>query len=163
MHLGIRIFPHIFTWLLLIAIVRYTHILWLKNLPHKIWELLVVSNFFQIISNNTLAISWASLVAQMLKNLPSVQETWVWSLGQEDSLKKGVAIHSSILAWRIPWTKEPGNLQSMESQSRTRLLGVLRPNFSVRRRGFPPHHQAILGHQLGILWFNLILTLNTCR
>ena len=86
---------------------------------------------------------------------------WVRSLGREDSLEKDMAIHSSILAWRIPWTEEPGSLQSTESQSRTQLLGVLRPNFNVRRRD--PHHQAILGHQLGILGFNLILTVNTCR
>ena len=50
----------------------------------------------------------ASLVAQMVKNLPEVRETWVQSLGQEDFLEKGVATQSSILAWRIPWTEEPG-------------------------------------------------------
>ena len=54
-------------------------------------------------------------VAQMVKNLPAMQETWVRSLGQEDHLEKGLAIHSSILAWRIPWTEEPGGLQSMGS------------------------------------------------
>ena len=54
----------------------------------------------------------ASLIAQMVKNLPAVQETQVQSLGQEDPLEKGTAIHSSILAWRIPWTKELGGLQS---------------------------------------------------
>ena len=48
--------------------------------------------------------SWASLVAQLVKNLPAVVETWVWSLGWEDPLEKGKATHSSILAWRIPWT-----------------------------------------------------------
>ena len=47
------------------------------------------------------------------KNLPAMQETWARSLGQEDPLEKGMAIYSSILAWRIPWTKEPGGLQSM--------------------------------------------------
>ena len=47
---------------------------------------------------------WASLVAQMVKNLPTVQEIWVLSLGQEDPLEKGMATHSSILAWRTPWT-----------------------------------------------------------
>jgi len=50
----------------------------------------------------------ASLVAQMVKNLPEVRETWVQSLGQEDFLEKGIATQSSILAWRIPWTEEPG-------------------------------------------------------
>ena len=59
---------------------------------------------------------WASLVAQMAKNLHERQETWVQSLGQEDALKKGMVIHSSILAWRIPWTKERGMLQSMWSK-----------------------------------------------
>ena len=51
----------------------------------------------------------------------SMQETRVQSLGQEDPLEKGMAIHSSILAWRIPWTEKPGGLQSMWSQSRTQL------------------------------------------
>ena len=52
-------------------------------------------------------------VAQMVKNLPAMQETWVRSLGWEDLLEKDMAIHSSILAWRIPWMEEPGGLQSM--------------------------------------------------
>ena len=58
----------------------------------------------------------ASLVAQMIKNFPAVQEICVRSLGWEDSLEKEMATHSSILAWRSPWTEEPGGLQSMESQ-----------------------------------------------
>ena len=56
------------------------------------------------------------MVAQMVKNLPSLQETWVQSLGWEDTLEKGMATHSSILAWTIPWTEEPGGLQSMGSK-----------------------------------------------
>ena len=48
----------------------------------------------------------------MVKNLPAIQEMWVQSLGQEDALEEGMATHSSILAWRIPWTEEPGGLQS---------------------------------------------------
>ena len=55
-------------------------------------------------------------VTQMVKNQPAVQETGVSSLGQEDPLEEGMATHSSILAWRIPWTEEPGGLQSMGSQ-----------------------------------------------
>ena len=55
-------------------------------------------------------------VAQMVKNLPAMQETRVQSLGGEDPLEKGTATHSSILAWRIPWTEEPGGPQSMGSQ-----------------------------------------------
>ena len=54
----------------------------------------------------------ASLVAQMVKNLPAVQETWVRSLGQKDALEEGMATLSSILAWRISWTEEPNRLQS---------------------------------------------------
>ena len=52
-------------------------------------------------------------VAQTVKNLPAMQETWVRSLGWEDPLEKGMAIRSSIFAWRIPWTEEPGGLQSV--------------------------------------------------
>ena len=63
----------------------------------------------------------SSLMAQMVKNLPTMQETLVRSLGREDPLAKRMATHSSLLAWRIPWTEEPGGLQSMESQSQTRL------------------------------------------
>ena len=58
----------------------------------------------------------ASLVAQRVKNLPAMQETWVLELGQEDPLEKGMATHSSILVWEIPRTEEPGGLQSMGSQ-----------------------------------------------
>ena len=55
-------------------------------------------------------------MAQTVKNLLAMKETWVQSLGQEDLLEKGMATHSKILAWRIPWTEEPGGLQSMELQ-----------------------------------------------
>ena len=58
----------------------------------------------------------ASLVVQTVNNLPAMQETWVWSLGQEDPLEKGKATHSNILAWRTPWTEEPGGLQPTGSQ-----------------------------------------------
>ena len=58
----------------------------------------------------------ASLVAWTIKNLSTVQETWVQFLGQEDPLEKGMATYSSMLAWRIPWTEEPGGLRSMRSQ-----------------------------------------------
>ena len=53
---------------------------------------------------------WASLVAQLVKNLPAMRETWVRSLGWEDPLAKGKATYSSVLAWRIPWAEEPGKL-----------------------------------------------------
>ena len=58
----------------------------------------------------------ASLVAQMVKRLPAMWETWVRSLGQEDPLEKEMATHSSTFAWQIPWTEEPGILSPMESQ-----------------------------------------------
>ena len=58
----------------------------------------------------------ASLVAQKVKNLPAMQENWVLSLNQEEPLEKGMATLSSILAWEIPWTEEPGGLQSMGLQ-----------------------------------------------
>ena len=62
-----------------------------------------------------------SLVAQTVKRLPTMWETRVRSLGWEDPLEKEMATHSSSLAWKILWTEEPGSLQSMGSQSRTRL------------------------------------------
>ena len=61
-------------------------------------------------------IKWASLVAQNVKRLPAMQETWVQALSRKDPLEKEMATHSSILAWRIPWTEEPGGLQSTGSQ-----------------------------------------------
>ena len=64
----------------------------------------------------TTYVTRASLVAQSLKRLPAMRETWVQSLGQEDPLEKEMAPHSSILAWRIPWAEEPGGLQSMGLQ-----------------------------------------------
>ena len=56
---------------------------------------------------------WTSLVAQTVKNLPAMQKIWIQSLGLEESLDKEMATYSCILAWRIPWTEEPGELQSM--------------------------------------------------
>ena len=65
----------------------------------------------------------SSLVAQMVERLPTMRETRVQSLGQEDLLEKKMATHSSILAWKIPWTEEPGRLQSMGvTKSQTRLI-----------------------------------------
>ena len=59
------------------------------------------------------------MVAYMVKNLPAIQKTWVQSLSWENLLEKGMATHSSIVAWGIPWAEEPGGLQSMGSQSWT--------------------------------------------
>ena len=57
-----------------------------------------------------------SLIAQLVKNLPAVQETWIQFLGWEDTLEKEMATHSNILAWRTPWIEKPDRLQSMRSQ-----------------------------------------------
>ena len=67
------------------------------------------------------ALSWTSLVAQLVKNLPEMQEIRVRFLGQEDPLEKEMPTHSSIFAWRIPWTEEPGGLQSVGSQESDRI------------------------------------------
>ena len=66
--------------------------------------------------NFTRALFGASLVAQTVKSLPAMRETQIRSLGQKDSLEKGMAAHPTILIWKIPWTEEPGRLQSMGSQ-----------------------------------------------
>ena len=69
---------------------------------------------FKVLSS--LLLHRASLMAQTVKNLPAIRETQVQSLGQEESLEKGMGTHSSVVAWRIPWTEKPGRLQSMGSQ-----------------------------------------------
>ena len=68
-----------------------------------------------------------SLVAQMVKHLSTMQETQVQALGWEDPLEKEMATHSSTIAWKIPWTEEPGRLQSMGSQSQTQLSDFTLP------------------------------------
>ena len=80
-----------------------------------------------------------ALRVQRLKQLPAMQETWVQSLGPDDPLEKEMATQSSILAWRIPWTEEPGGLQSTGSQSRTRLSNFT-IHYIIRHvlRAFPP-------------------------
>ena len=70
---------------------------------------------------------WGPPVVQKVKNLPVMQETWVSSLGREDPLEKGMATHSSILAWRILWTEEPRGLQSIGMQSQTKLSDFTLP------------------------------------
>ena len=92
-------------------------ILWVFDLVLLDWgQTIFISNSFPGDIDTTFGYPGASLVAQRLKCLPAMRETWVWSLGQEDLLEKEMATHSSILAWRIPWTEELGGLQSMESQ-----------------------------------------------
>ena len=94
-----------------------------SSIVHRTWT----GNSFHIIFNGGGSInnvwlqegfveSWASLMALMVKDLPTIPQTWVRSLDQEDPLEKRMATYSSILAWRIPWTEEPSGLQSMGSQ-----------------------------------------------
>ena len=105
---------------------------WLTSLQQILWDLVIFQwikfwvkqpELFYIACNwkvlsdiLLLGISWAFLMAQMVKNPPAKQETWARSLGQEDSLEKGMDLHSSILAWSIPWTGESGKLPSMGFQ-----------------------------------------------
>ena len=77
---------------------------------------IIIKREFECSLHAVLYIHGASLVAQRLKRLPGIQETWVQSLGREDPLEKEMATHFSTLAWRIPWREEPGRLQSMGSQ-----------------------------------------------
>ena len=87
-------------------------------LPSSLWACFLLDPF-NAISCSHLPLSfkkWASLVAQMVKNQPAMQESQVRSLGWEDPLEKGMATHSSILVWRIPWTEKLVRLQSMELQ-----------------------------------------------
>ena len=72
--------------------------------------------YIKVASKVASTFPWAFLVAQRLKRLPPMLETQVWSLGREDPLEKEMVTHSSILAWRIPWTEKPGRLQSLGSQ-----------------------------------------------
>ena len=66
--------------------------------------------------NTSISVNGASQVAEPAKNLPAIQATWVCFLGEEDPLERGMATHSHVLAWRIPWTEQPGGLKSMGSQ-----------------------------------------------
>ena len=75
----------------------------------------------------------SSQVAQMVKNPPAMQETWVWPLGWKDPLEEGMATHFSILAWRSPWTEEPGGLQSMELQRVGHIWGLSTKRTRARR------------------------------
>ena len=77
---------------------------------------LAMFHYSNICEYSNLKNGFYSYLPQMVKNLPAVQEAQIQSLDLEDPLEKGMATHSSIVAWRIPWTEEPGRLQSMQSQ-----------------------------------------------
>ena len=114
---------------------------------------------------------WTSLVAQTVKNLPTMQETQVQSLGREDPLEKRKATHSSILAWRIPWTEEPDKLQSTGSQRvghdwATNISGQVNYDFSTTKAWFlclpiPPRWNILAdSHQVGLKVFFKVSKIN---
>ena len=88
---------------------------WVRSWQMSTWYYYVILIVIIFIFQSCMII-WATLVAQTVKNLPVRQDTQLRSLGQEDPLEKGMATHSSNLAWRIPWTELPGGLQYMGSQ-----------------------------------------------
>ena len=100
-----------------------------------------VLHYLPVCSNSC---ALTSLIAQSVENLPARQETWVWFLGQEDPLEKEMAIHSNILAWRIPWTEESGRLQSMGS----RELDTTKPPLPCVLNHMMPSNNLILHHPL---------------
>ena len=86
-------------------------------------------------------------MAQTVKNLPAMWETWFWSLGWEDPLEKGMATQSSILAWRIPWTEEPGGLWSIELQ-RVRHVSTLTHIYIIQENPYLLRFLAFLVAQM---------------
>ena len=87
-----------------------------KNLPANAGDAGSIPRSGRLLDKEMATHSRASLVAQMVKNLPTMQETWIRSLSREDPMEKEMDTLSSIFIWRIPWTREPGRLQSMELQ-----------------------------------------------
>ena len=95
---------------------------WILSNTDSVFDMIIWLFFiFSFLIWYFMELYWVSLAAQRLKRLPEMWDTWVQSLGREDPLEKEMATHSSTLAWRIPWTVEPGGLQSTWSQSRTWL------------------------------------------
>ena len=90
---------------------------WILSNTDSVFDMIIWLFFiFSFLIWYFMELYWVSLAAQRLKRLPEMWDTWVQSLGREDPLEKEMATHSSILAWRIPWTEEPDGLQSMGSQ-----------------------------------------------
>ena len=101
----------------MIHCTKYYYV-WFGVLPRPCQRCFIIQNVLSVsfLKFKNYAPMRTLLVAQTVKNLPAMCETWVWSLGQEDPLEKGMATHSSILVWQIPWTGESGRLPSMGSQ-----------------------------------------------
>ena len=93
--------------------ILYAPFLTAYTLPLSLWCIQWLDITHWLCSMCCLLKESRALVAQRVKNLPAMQETQVWSLGSEDPLEKGMVTHSSILAWRIPWTEEPGGLHTV--------------------------------------------------
>ena len=115
--------------------------------PQRIMKMQSISCFSLFLSNvkQLHQFRGASLLAQMVKNLPARQETWVWSLSQRDPLEEEIVIHASIIAWRIPWTEEPDRLPFMGLQ---RVRHDWATNISIcfpLKIFFPFIHQYIVG------------------
>ena len=89
---------------------------WNPKSDFRVWDLSHLFRAPSVLDLSPRCAVWASLEAQTVKNPPAMQETHAWLLSWEDPLEKGKATHSSVLAWRIPWTEEPGGLQSMGLQ-----------------------------------------------
>ena len=120
-----------------------TSCIWLKAEQHifKWFFLFKLCLLYKETIQHLFLISYyrASLVAQMVKNLPATRETWVRSLGWEDPLEERMATHSSLLAWRIPWTQESGGLQSMGSP-RVGHSWVTKHSTALQDRAIPYFH-----------------------
>ena len=112
----------VFIWLISLSITPFgsIHIVTYGKISFFLW-LSNISSCIYVCVYMYMCI-WASLVAQTVKNLPAMQETQIRSPGWEDPLEKGMAIHSSILAWRIPWTEEPGRLHGVTGSDTTERL-----------------------------------------
>ena len=103
-------------WRRILYIYIYMHYIY-DIYMHYIYDIYIYALYlWHIYMHCIVSMTWVSLAAQAVKNLPAMWETQVWSLGWENPLEKGMALHSSTPAWRIPWTEKPGGLQSMGSQ-----------------------------------------------
>ena len=103
---------------------------------------------------------WASLVSQTVKNPPAMQETWVPSVGWEDPLEEGIATHSSIPAWRIPWAEEPGGLQSVESQRVRHDWVTFTFTFCVHRQDKEKEEGHSFPNIVGVIYRHLLYKLD---
>ena len=119
---------------------------WKRYIMQMSKKTILISDILKFIPNKITKEHLASLVAQMVKNLPAKHETWVWFLGWEDTLEKEMATHSSILSWRIPWTNKPGGLQSMGSQrvNHDKWLSLFKKHYLMKKGSVHQNNVIIL-------------------